>query len=204
VLGQTFGETNLHELRQRVKLVQPSAPVDFAPSMTVQDVVLSGLFGTVGLFDEPNEEDRTNAKRLVDQIGLGSHVSARYGTLSTGERMRCLIARALITRPALLLLDEPTAGLDLVGRELFLSGVDRLMSSVAPKPAILLISHHLEELPRSAGHAVLMRAGRVVASGEVEAILTNEWLTETFGVEVTVTRNEGRWTCTSRSDSAWI
>lgn len=191
VLGRRFGETDLHALRKHVKLVQPNAPVDFAPAMPCTDVVLSGAFGTVGLFEPPPPGAGGRAAELMRRLGVERLGGSAYGTLSTGERMRALIARALMVPPALLLLDEPTAGLDLVGREMLLAGLDAIMAS-HPRPTVLLVSHHLEELPRSTDWAVLMRAGRVTAAGPAADVLADGPMTEAFGVPVRVRRDDGR------------
>jgi iron complex transport system ATP-binding protein len=193
VIGRTFGETDLHALRRRVRLVQPGSRVEFEPSMRAGDVVLTGAFGTVVLYDPPTTADRDRAAWLMKRLGIVDLASAAYGTLSTGERMRTLIARALLHPPALLLLDEPTAGLDLLGRELLLEGLDALAGATGrpERPTIMTISHHLEELPSVTDWAVVMRDGTVTASGAAQETLNGPVLSEAFGREIEVTRSPG-------------
>lgn len=196
VLGRRFGETDLHALRKQVKLVQPSGPVDFAANLTCTDTVLSGLFGAVGLFDPVPPAAVGRATQLMRRLGIEQLAAASYATLSTGERMRTLIARALMTPPAILVLDEPTAGLDLLGREQLLCGLDAIMAG-DPPPTVILISHHLEELPCSTNWAILMRAGRVTAAGPVAEVLRDEPMSAAFGAAVAVARVGQRWSASA-------
>jgi len=198
ILGETLGETDLHLLRRRVKLVQPNAPVDFDPSMSAGDVVLTGVFGTVVLFDQPTDSDRDLARELMRRMGVGRLAESAFGTLSTGEKMRTLIARAMMVEPALLLLDEPAAGLDLPGREILLAGLDEVMSHPEP-PTILLVSHHLEEMPASTNWAILMRDGTVASAGPARDVLTDEKMSAAFGVPVRVHHVGGRYAARVRA-----
>lgn len=194
VLGETFGETDLHELRKRVKLVQAANLVDFEPDMPARDVVVTGAFGTILLFDHPSDAHRARAAELMTQLGVSHLAESKYATLSTGERMRVLIARALLAPPALLLLDEPTAGLDLPGREMLLAGLDQIMTTSNPKPTILMISHHVEELPTVTDWAVLMREGRISAAGHVDEVFSAGPMSRAFDRPVSVSRINGRFT----------
>jgi iron complex transport system ATP-binding protein len=128
------------------------------------------------------------------QLGVSHLAESKYATLSTGERMRVMIARALLAPPALLLLDEPTAGLDLPGREMLLAGLDQIMTASNPKPTILMISHHVEELPTATDWAVLMREGKISAAGKVDDVFADEPMSRAFDRPVTVTRTAGRFT----------
>src|SRR5215213_8785319 len=125
VLGETFGEVNLVDLRKNIRLVQAAGPYDVDPALTTREVVLTGYFSTIGLYDATTPEMEGEADRLLDLVGLRAVGDHPYSTLSSGERVRSLIARALVLRPRLLLLDEPTAGLDLLAREQVLATVQR-------------------------------------------------------------------------------
>src|SRR5687767_13221338 len=180
VLGGHFGETNLASLRKSIRLVQPAGPYDVDPSLTARDVVLTGYFGTLALYDVPTDAMRSEADRLLAQVGLahvGDHV---YATLSSGERVRSLVARALASRPGLLLLDEPTAGLDLLAREQVLATVQALFepdaTRHAPPPTVVLITHHVEELPPATSEVLLLDNGGVAARGSPDAVLRSDVL----------------------------
>jgi iron complex transport system ATP-binding protein len=126
VLGQRFGETDLKQLRESIRLVQSGGVVELDPEETTLNVALTGFFGTVGLYDSVTPAMRRTASQLLRQVGLSREANQPYRTLSSGERMRCLIARALVVEPKLLILDEPTAGLDLLARERVLATVQEL------------------------------------------------------------------------------
>ena len=200
VLDQTIGQTNIFALRRRIGLVNPTtdtaghhvpgAVVD--ANLTARDAVLTGLFGTVALYDTPSEAQRQRAAHLLDEVGLSESVDQRFELLSTGEQRRALLARALIRRPELLILDEPTAGLDVPGRERLLATLERILAS-PDAPAVLLITHHVEELSPRTAQVLLMQGGRITAAGPPRAVITPERLSETFGCRVYVRRVHGRW-----------
>src|SRR5688500_11589975 len=123
VLGQRFGEAELAEIRKSIRLLQPAGPYDIDPELTASEVVLTGFFGTIGLYHQVTAEMKRAAQEALAQVGLGALHDHAYSTLSSGERVRSLIARGLVVRPKLLLLDEPTAGLDLLAREQVLATV---------------------------------------------------------------------------------
>ncbi len=200
VLGQTLGRTDVRALRRRIGIVNPTtdangfhhtgAVVDADLSAT--DAVLTGYFATVGLYDRPTDAQRAHAVELLDRVGLSHRREQRFGLLSTGEQRRALIARALVRMPELLILDEPTAGLDLAGREQVLATIERILAG-ADAPAVLFITHHVEELSPRTEAVYLMKAGRIVASGPPGRIITPERLSETFGCRVYVRRVHGRY-----------
>jgi iron complex transport system ATP-binding protein len=193
VLGETFGEVDLHALRRDLRLVQSSSPVEMDPDLKTLEVVLTGFFGTLGLYDPVITEMRQRAAEVLDRVGMHQVADHRFTTLSNGERMRCLIARALVVQPRLLLLDEPTAGLDLLAREQVLATVQALFESDPTPPTVIFITHHLEELPPATSDILLLGDGRSAATGRPDAVLTNEILSPVYGCPMRVTREAGRY-----------
>jgi iron complex transport system ATP-binding protein len=193
VLGQRFGETDLNQLRASIRLVQSSGAVEFDPDETTLNVALSGFFGTVGLYDAVTPAMGRTAARLLRQVGLAREAQQPYRTLSSGERMRCLIARALVVEPRLLILDEPTAGLDLLARERVLATVQQLVETHADPPAVLMITHHVEELLPATSQVLLLKDGRAAAAGPPRALLSAAVLSRVYDFPVHVTRRGGRY-----------
>jgi iron complex transport system ATP-binding protein len=197
ILGETMGRTDVARLRESIGFVDPRLGARFAPLLTVREVIRTGATGTIGYFEERlSGLDLDRADELLGTFGLGALGERRFGDCSEGERKRTLIARALVSRPRLLLLDEPGAGLDLPGRETLLSSFDRVARD-QPALAVVTTTHHLEELPASTSHALLLREGRIVAQGGVADVLADEPLTECLGLDVTVSRLDGRWWATA-------
>lgn len=192
VLGETFGEVDLHALRRDLRLVQSSSPVEMDPDLTALDVAMTGFFGTLGLYDSPTSAMREQSLEVLDRVGLHAVAGHRFGTLSSGERMRCLIARALVVRPQLLLLDEPTAGLDLLGREQVLVTIQGLFENSATPPTVLFITHHLEELPPATSNVLILCDGGVAAAGNPDEVLTSRVLSPVYGFPVEITPSGGR------------
>jgi iron complex transport system ATP-binding protein len=192
VLGGHFGEANLPQLRHAIRLVQAAGPYDIESTLTAREVVLTGFFGTLNLYDtvEPHMEE--TADRLLAQVGLPHLAAHTYATMSSGERVRSLIARALVSKPKLLLLDEPTAGLDLLAREQVLATVQGLYDAPDP-PAVVMITHHVEELPPATSNVLILSHGEVVAAGAPADVLTPGVLSRAYGCPVTVRRAEGRY-----------
>jgi iron complex transport system ATP-binding protein len=198
VLGERIGRVNLAELRTRIGLSSAMLGLRIPGDETVTDVVISAGYGVLGRWRERYEEpDTDRAARLLDALGMHGLTARTYGTLSEGERKRTLIARALMTDPELLLLDEPAAGLDLGGREELVGRLSALALD-PDAPASVLVTHHVEEIPVGYTHGMLLRDGRIVASGLLDDVLTNEALTETFGLPLSVQKRRGRYTAWSR------
>ena len=167
--------------------------------LTVRDVVRTGATATIGYFEERLAEvDRSRVDGLIATFGLLPLSRRRFADCSHGERQRALIARALAGSPRLLLLDEPGGGLDLPGRELLVASLDRLAAD-QPSLTIVITTHHLEELPASTTHALLLREGRIVAHGPAEETLRDDPLSACFGIPLVSSRAGGRWTATAAS-----
>ncbi len=192
VLGRPFGDTDLNDLRQDVRLVQAGGPLEADPDETAERVVLTGFRGTVGLYHEPTDGERSRAADLVRQVGLSRQAGQPFRTLSSGERMRCLVARALVVEPRLLILDEPTNGLDLVSREQVLATVATLVARADRRPAVVVITHHVEELMPQTGGVLVLKDGRVAASGPPAEVLTSAVLSDVYGLPVEVSERGGR------------
>jgi iron complex transport system ATP-binding protein len=193
VLGEKFGEVSLPELRRGIRLVQAAGPYDVDPALTTREVVLTGFFSTIGLYDVTTDAMHAEADRLLDQVGLSRVGDHLYSTLSSGERVRSLIARSLVLEPKLLLLDEPTAGLDLLAREQVLATVQRMFTGQKTPPTTLFITHHVEELPPATSHVLLLSDGRPAAAGAPEDILRPEVLSPVYGCPLEVRHTSGRY-----------
>lgn len=192
VLGKRLGRVELQELRRHIGHVNPRHPV--RSPLTVSEVVLTGLTGSLEppMRWEATEAELRQARDLIHSVGLDERSEARWPTLSQGERGRALIARALISEPRLLLLDEPTTGLDVAAREQLLETIDGL-SHTSPELASVLVTHHLEELPETTTHALLIAHGRTLASGEIDDVITTEAVSRAFEHRIRVEKADGRW-----------
>jgi iron complex transport system ATP-binding protein len=194
ILGERLGRTDVTELRTRIGLTTGSLADQVPPGERVLDVVVTAAWSVVGRWRESYDpQDEARARALLDQFGMGALADRDFDTLSEGERKRTQIARALMTDPELMLLDEPTAGLDLGGREDLLARLTEL--AVDPDaPAMVLVTHHVEEIPPGFTHAMLLREGTVVAAGLLGETMTADNLTKTFGVPLVVHRYGDRYT----------
>jgi iron complex transport system ATP-binding protein len=194
VLGERLGRVDLVELRTRIGLASAALADTVPPGERVRDVVLTASWSVVGRFRERYDEmDAGRAGDLLDQFGVGHLATREFGTLSEGERKRTLIARALMTDPELLLLDEPAAGLDLGGREDLVRRLAELAAD-PDAPALVLVTHHVEEIPPGFTHALLLRDGAIVAQGLLADTLTAENLSKTFDVPLLLSYVDGRFT----------
>ena len=199
VLGTTFGRGDLRELRHRIGFVSVGLdPLTHERAAALPLVAVSrrgGLWPPPGILDDP--ELRVAAEGALERVGAAHLGERRVDTLSQGERQRVRIARALATDPELLLLDEPFAGLDLGGREALLVDVERLLAD-PHGPTVVLVTHHLEELPTAVRSALLLRGGRCLAAGAIDDVLTDGAVSAAFGIDVEVRRRAGRWSATAR------
>lgn len=192
VLGHRLGRVDMRELRTHIGHVNPRYRID-AP-LTAREVVLTGLTNTPDFVPRwsPSTDQIARADELIDSLGLAERADAPWQVMSQGERGRTLIARALIGAPDLLILDEPATGLDLAAREQLLAAMDGLRAS-DPALAIVLVTHHIEEIPASTTHALLLRDGRVLRRGPAHAVLTSDAISSCFAHPITIATSNGRW-----------
>lgn len=193
VLGERLGAVDVFELRPRIGLASAAFAETIPAAENVTDLVMSAAYAVTGRWREQYlSMDRSQAVDLLTLIGAGHLVDRAFGTLSEGERKRVQIARALMTDPELLILDEPAAGLDLGAREDLLGRLSSLAAE-PEGPVSVLVTHHVEEIPTNTTHALLMRGGRVVAAGPVNRVVTTPWLTATFGLPLLLSEHAGRY-----------
>jgi len=194
ILGERLGRVDVFELRTRIGLSSAALGLRVPGDEIVRDVVISAGYAVLGRWRERYDPlDAERADDLLGALGMRGLAGRPYGTLSEGERKRALIARALMTDPELLLLDEPAAGLDLGGREDLVARLSTLAND-ADAPASVLVTHHVEEIPPGYSHGLLLRGGRVVAAGLLDDVLTDDNLSSTFGLPLAVQRRRGRYT----------
>jgi iron complex transport system ATP-binding protein len=191
VLGGRLGRVPLHDLRRRIGVVEPALGRRFYPEQQVVDVVLTGFIGSILLAETLPDDAVDRAREALASVRAEPLESRFFASLSEGERARVLLARGLISNAPLLALDEPAAGLDLGGRELLLDAFEHAVGS-RPSLTTLTVTHHLEELPPSTSHALLLRDGRVVAAGPIAETLTDASLSECFGLALRLDRIDGR------------
>lgn len=193
VLGVALGEEAIRDIRIRVGLASDAVAGRIFEGERVRDVVLTALYGTTARQGEPYEAvDVDRAEALLEAFGLIGLETREYGTLSEGERKRVSLARSLMSNPEVLLLDEPTAGLDLKGREEILDALGTL--AVDPRsPVLVLVTHRVEEIPRGFSHALVMADGRVLAAGPIDEVVTASTLSEAYGMPITLDFAGGRW-----------
>jgi iron complex transport system ATP-binding protein len=198
VLGEVVGTVDVFELRPRIGLTSAALADRIPRGERVGDVVVSASYAVIGRWREAYDElDHGRAARLLADVGASHLVDRSFGTLSEGERKRVQIARALMTDPELLLLDEPAAGLDLAGREDLVSTLSTLALD-AMAPATVLVSHHVEEIPPGFTDVLLLKDGEIVAAGPLSQTLTEENLTRTFGLPLQLSLVDGRYSARRR------
>ncbi len=193
VLGERLGRTDVRRLRTRIGVASAGTADMLRGDLVALDVVMTAKHGAL----EPwwhryDDADRARARACLGQLGVGELAERRFATLSSGERQRVLLARTLMPEPGLLLLDEPTAGLDLAGREDLVAGLAELAADPGTPPTVL-VTHHVEEIPEGFTHLLLLSEGRVAAAGPLDAVLDAERLSDCFGLSLGLEHRHGRW-----------
>lgn len=195
VLGETLGDTDVRTLRPRIGFVSASLADEFRPALSALDTVMTAKFAALEPWWHSYEPaDRVRAEECLVRLGVGRLAERTIGTLSSGERQRVMLARALMNEPAVVVMDEPMARLDLGGRESVVASLSRLVDD-PNSPPLVLVTHHLDEVPRGATHALLLREGRMLASGPIDRVLDDDSLSRCFGVDLRMERRaDGRLT----------
>ena len=197
LLGETLGRVDVFELRPRIGVASPTVAARIPSHERVRDVVLSAAYGMMGRWRETYEaQDLNRADQLLNTWHIDHLAGRTFGTLSEGERKRVEIARALMTDPELLLLDEPSSGLDLAGREKLVQSLARLCLD-HDAPTTVLVTHHLEEIPGGITHALLLNHGHIIAAGPIDQTLTDENLSRTYEMPLKLRHEDGRWSARS-------
>ncbi|MFD4369533.1 ABC transporter ATP-binding protein [Rhodococcus sp. NPDC058521] len=201
VLGHRLGRVDMRSLRTHIGHVDPRSRIE--PALTIRETVLTGLHAASDIPKRwaPSADEEARTDELIDALGLAERSSSQWAVLSQGERGRALIARALITRPDLLLLDEPTTGLDVAAREILL-GVLAELRVLRPELSSVLVTHHLEELPSTTTHALVIANGAEVAQGNAEKTLTSDIITRAFEYPIDIERKKGRWSATGAQSTS--
>ncbi len=193
LLGQRLGRVNVFELRTRIGFASSALAAQIPNSETVLNAVMTASYGVTGRWNEQYDEiDERRARRVLREWELLDFEDRPFGTLSDGERKRVQIARSIMTDPELLLLDEPVASLDLAARELTI----QLLSGYAKSPqapAMVMVTHHLEEIPEGFTHAMILQDGKIMARGEIRSTLTSESISEAFRFPLTLSFENGRY-----------
>lgn len=191
VLGHPFGTVDLRELRKSIGWVSSSLQERIRPNELAESVVISGKHASIALYVKVEEEDQEEARRLMTELGAGHLAGRAYQTCSQGEKQKLLIARALMARPKLLILDEACNGLDFLSREALLSSVAKLAEG-EDAPTLLFVTHHIEEILPVFSHTLLLRRGQVFAQGPSAEVLSSEMLSDFFETPVQASRQKDR------------
>ncbi|MDQ0339536.1 iron complex transport system ATP-binding protein [Caldalkalibacillus uzonensis] len=193
VLGRRLGKVDINRLRQSIGWVSPALAERYRAydHMPAEDIVLSGKFASIGLWQQVELDDVEQARYYLSLFQVEHKARQPFGSLSSGEQQKVLLARAWMAEPALIILDEPCSGLDLRAREGLLSSLDQLAAK-ENGPTLLYVTHHIEEIMPCFSHVLLLKEGRVVAAGEKEEVLTPPLLAETFDLAVDVAWKQGR------------
>ena len=198
ILGEKLGRVDVFELRTRIGLTSSALVEQISPDELVMDVVLTAAYAMLGRWQEKYDLwDESRAMALLTALGVRELGERLFGSLSEGEKKRVQIARALMADPELLLLDEPASSLDLGGREDLLRRIESL-SKDPLAPATVIVTHHIEEIPVGTTHALLLRDGVAVAQGEVVSVITDQNLTQAYGLAITVQTEGGRFFARAR------
>jgi iron complex transport system ATP-binding protein len=192
VLGETYGKTDWRDLRTRIGIVSSAIQQLMPGHETALDAIISGKRAMIGLWGDTAEDDRARAMEILRQTEATGISDRPWRFLSQGERQRVLIGRALMTKPELLILDEPCAGLDPVAREQFLQFIERL-SQDANAPSLVLVTHHVEEIMPGFSHVLILKSGRVLAAGAKDLVLRADHLSEALGAPLRLSQSHGRY-----------
>lgn len=199
VLGKRLGRTDVRLLRAKLGFTSHALADMMRPSLSALEIVMTGRYAALTpWWHTYSNADREQATNLLKRFHCEALSNARYATLSAGERQRVLLARALMSEPSLLILDEPTAGLDLTGREQFVSFLAHIAVDKKLQGAVL-VTHHVDEIPPGFTHVLLLTEGRPVAQGPIRETLTSELLSECFGIPLQLERRDNRWTAWARA-----
>ena len=192
ILGERLGDVDVFDLRTRIGFTGTTVADRIPADETVLDAVMSAAHAVTGRWNEVYEaQDFARADQILAELGIRALAERTFGTLSEGERKRTIVARALMTDPEMLVLDEPGAGLDLGAREDLLASLE-LLAGVPEAPVLILVTHHVEEIPRGFTHVLMLRDGHVVASGPLAETMTVENLSRTFGMRLHLDIVDGR------------
>lgn len=192
VLGKEFGKTELGGvLRRKIGIVSSGLQQKLYKSDSAFEIILSGAFASIGLYESPTEEIREKAIQLLKELGCLQYADRPYETLSQGERQRVLIGRALMGNPELLILDEPTTGLDYIAKEFLLDTIESI-STRRHSPTMLYVTHHIEEILPIFSYTMLLKNGEVFSAGESKKILSGNTLSAFFNLPVEVYWKDGR------------
>ncbi|MBA0050524.1 ABC transporter ATP-binding protein [Streptomyces sp. AJS327] len=194
ILGERLGRVDVFELRPRIGMAGVAMADKLPRGQSVLETVLTAAYGMTAHWQEDYEAvDEERARAFLDRLGMSEYLGRKFGTLSEGERKRTLIARAMMSDPELLLLDEPAAGLDLGGREDLVRRLGRLARDPFA-PSMIMVTHHVEEIPPGFTHVLMIRQGRVLAAGPLETELTSRNLSLCFGLPLVLEGRGDRWT----------
>jgi iron complex transport system ATP-binding protein len=193
ILGETFGKTDLRQMRKRVGWVHGDLAAEIPPFMSAIEVVLSGARGSLAFYETAGRAEKTAAARHLDSMGAGGLAARIFRTLSTGERQRVLIARALTAHPEILLLDEPCAGLDPLAREEFLESLSALLQD-RDGLTVVAVTHHVEEIVEGFAKVLVLDRGGVVAQGRKARVMKREVLSRVYGGRCRLSVRHGRYT----------
>ena len=193
VLGETWGATDVRTLRRRIGLTSASLRDQFRPDIQGLDIVMTARHAALETWwHEYSDQDRAAALQCLTRVDAAALATRRFHTMSSGEQQRVQLARTLMGDPDLLLLDEPTAGLDLAGREQLVNSLAAVAADL-DTPATVLVTHHTDEIPPGFTHGLLLRDGGVMACGPLDQVLTEQSLSECFGLNLRLENRDGRW-----------